>query len=91
MPRYDTNLLLLIEPLIDASLSSSHKAIVNQAIYLWNGSFGLATEVEYPPSILAVLRRLRLATDILTPGLLPDSDECIEVRNFSLDIEFGSN
>ncbi|MCJ1400312.1 hypothetical protein MMC11_003517 [Xylographa trunciseda] len=78
LPKFDTNLLLLLEPLIGASLSSRHKAVINQAIDLWNSTFGLATDVEYPPSIIVALGRLRPIVDILTPGLVNNIDECIE-------------
>ncbi|MCJ1431837.1 hypothetical protein MMC27_001192 [Xylographa pallens] len=85
LPKFDTNLLLLLEPLMDAGLSSRHKAIVNLAINLWNSTFGLATDLEYPPAIVVTVRRLSPATDILTPCLIISSDECIEYDSTPFD------
>ncbi|MCJ1393964.1 hypothetical protein MMC18_006841 [Xylographa bjoerkii] len=87
LPRFDTKLLLLLEPLINASLSSRHKGVVNRAIDLWNNTFGLATDLEYPPSIVVTLRRLRLVADILTSSLITNSGESIEVRTFSQKLD----
>ncbi|MCJ1281912.1 hypothetical protein MMC26_001235 [Xylographa opegraphella] len=76
LPKFDTNLLLLLAPLIDAGLSSRHKAVVNLTINLWNTTFGLTIDLEYPSVIAVTLRRLSRATEISAPCLFIDNDEC---------------
>jgi hypothetical protein len=57
-----------LEPLILAGLESKHRAIVNEAIRLWNATFADCTEhLEYTPKIKAALLRLRPVADLQLP------------------------
>lgn len=50
-----------------SSLSSKQRAVFNEAIQLWNRTFGAAKSLEYPTALLPVLLKLRTLTDISLP------------------------
>ena len=62
-----------------ASLRSRHKAILNNAILLWNLTFGRVEELEYPHALRPVLRRLRTLTEISLPNFA--EEDSTEVRH----------
>ena len=59
-----------------SSLGSRHRAIVNEAIGLWNRTFGTAKQLEYPDTLRMNLARLRSMTDIQLPTF-PEKDDVI--------------
>ena len=59
-----------------SSLGSRHGVIVNDAIGLWNRTFGTADQLEYPDSLRLNLARLRSMTDIQLPTF-PEQDDAI--------------
>ena len=62
--------------LITSSLGSRHRFIVNDAIGLWNSTFGTADQLEYPDSLCMNLARLRSMTDIQLPTF-PEKDDAV--------------
>lgn len=74
LPKKDSRLLLVLESLIVSSLKSRHKTIVNEAIQMWNRTFGALEYLEYPDSLRPVLLKLRTLTDLLLPAF-PDGDD----------------
>lgn len=85
IPKFDTSLLSLIDVIFSAGLSSRHRSILNRSIELWNSTFGFSADLRYPPSILPIVQRLRLVTEIQLPGLCVDESENSQKRRFSDD------
>ena len=67
------------DALVTSSLSSRHRSILNDAIALWNGTFGTAEHLEYPDDLRIALSRLSKVTDLQLPSF-PDEDDT-EVSN----------
>ena len=59
--------LILFQGLMSSSLRSRHRTIVNDAISLWNKTFGAVAELKYPDELLKTLARLREVTEIELP------------------------
>ena len=59
--------LILFQELVTSSLKSRHRAIVNDAISLWNKTFGTVVELDYPDELLKTLASLREVTEIDLP------------------------
>lgn len=78
LPRIDNRQLRLLESLIVSSLKSRQKAVVNEAIQMWNRTFGAAEFLEYSEALCPVLLKLRKFTDLFLPAF-PDGNDS-EVR-----------
>lgn len=62
-----------IQVLMTSSLGSRHRAIVSDAISLWNRTFGFADQLDYSHSLRMILARLRFISDIELPNF-PEVD-----------------
>lgn len=62
------------EAFVTASLSSRHRSILNDAIALWNATFGGAEHLEYPENLRKVLSRLSKVTEIQLPKFPYEAD-----------------
>lgn len=78
--QFDNTLLSALQPLLIASLSSRHQALMNRSVVMWNNTFGLAKGINYSRDLAKVLRRLSSLTDMLLPGNLEDESD-MEVRD----------
>ena len=65
-----------------SSLGSRHRVIVNDAIGLWNRTFGTANQLEYPDSLRMNLARLRSMTDIQLPTFPENDDSIVSFHRF---------
>lgn len=70
---YNNDSLRLLLVLMTSSLGSRHRVIVNDAISLWNRTFGTADQLRYPDTLRITLLRLRSMTDIELPTF-PEED-----------------
>lgn len=77
MPHNSTS-LRSFQVLMTSSLGSRHRVIVNDAIGLWNRTFGAANQLEYPDSLRVNLARLKSMTDVQLPTF-PETDDAILV------------
>ena len=75
MPHNSTA-LRSFQALITSSLGSRHRFIVNDAIGLWNSTFGTANQLDYPDTLRVNLARLRSMTDIQLPTF-PEKDDAV--------------
>lgn len=66
--KLEKKLLSLIEILVISSLRSRHKAILNDAVLLWNRAFGISPVLEYPDNLLPVLSKLKCLTYLQLPN-----------------------
>lgn len=78
LPHFSTSLLSALQGLMLAGLSSRHRAILNLSIGLWNHTFGLTTDIQYPETLHKPLLRLASITEIELHGL-PIEDGATEV------------
>ena len=78
LPKTDNALLVSIGDLVVSSLTSRHQTILNQAIKLWNCTFGNADFLEYRDDLHSALARLKFMTEMQLPNFLEDD---IEVSN----------
>ena len=69
LPKFDSSLLFLLNILLEAGLSSRHKAIVNLGIETWNDTFGLIEDLDYPENLRKILLRLSTIASLELPGL----------------------
>ena len=69
LPRFDSSLLSLLNVLLEAGLSSRHKAILNLGIETWNNTFGLAEDLSYPGALRKILLHLSTIACLELPGL----------------------
>lgn len=74
LPKTDSRLLLILESLIVSGLKSRQRTIVNEAIKMWNRTFGAVEYLEYPDTLRPVLLKLRKLTDLLLPAF-PDGND----------------
>lgn len=68
MSQIDSNVLFQLQILISAALCSKHKSIVTSAINLWNSTFGMLCDLEYPKEVAKALMRLRPVADLNLPN-----------------------
>ena len=68
-----------MQGIMTCSLRSRHRTIVNEAICLWNRSYGTAEGLEYPDALQGILARLRSIAVIELPSF-PDVGD-IDVRS----------
>lgn len=80
---YNNDSLRLLLVLMTSSLGSRHRVIVNDAISLWNRTFGTADRLEYPDTLRITLLRLRSMTDIELPTF-PDVNNADVSRETTL-------
>jgi len=76
--EYNTGLLAQIHPLFQHSLTHPTESLAQRAIDTWSATFGQFVWLEYPETLVPVLRRAsRLATGRIlpTPGLDQDDAE----------------
>ncbi|KAK4506333.1 hypothetical protein PRZ48_000063 [Zasmidium cellare] len=73
--QMDSALLEALEPLLIAGLASPSKEIVTETINFWNRSFGVQDVLEYPATLLPVLRARRAEADLQLPGLADDESD----------------
>jgi len=69
LPQFNSTLLSALQGLMLAGLSSRHRAILNLSIGLWNHTFGLTTDIQYPETLHKPLLRLASITEIELHGL----------------------
>jgi len=74
MHQIDSNVLFQLQSLISAALCSKHKSIVTSAINLWNRTFGMLCDLQYPEEVAKSLMRLRSVADLNLPNF-PDLPE----------------
>ena len=67
--------LQTIQPLLVAAISSPHKRVVNDAIELWNETFGMQQSLDCPEQLLGVLRLRAEHADIFLHGSAADVRE----------------
>ena len=72
-PVFDTRFLFSIQELVVAGLRSRHKAVVNEAIVMWNSTFGGEESLEYPENLRIILRKLSSMTELRLPSF-PELD-----------------
>lgn len=70
---FDTRFLFSIQELVVAGFRSRHKAVVNEAIVMWNSTFGGEGTLEYPEELRNILRKLRPITELRLPNF-PELD-----------------
>ena len=70
---FDTRYLFSIQVLIVAGFRSRHKPVVNEAIIMWNSTFGAEDTLEYPKDLKTILQKLRSLTELRLPNL-PESN-----------------
>ena len=63
-----------------SSLSSRHRSILNDAIVLWNGTFGTAETLEYSENLRKVLSRLNKVTELQLPTFPQEADSEVSSR-----------
>lgn len=56
-----------LETLLVAGFRSRSKVIVNSTITTWNNTFGAEDALEYPQTLVRVLRRLQPFADVKLP------------------------
>ncbi|KAL9102739.1 MAG: hypothetical protein Q9163_002136 [Psora crenata] len=74
VPESRSNFLATIDILVTASLRSRHKAILNEAVVMWNRAFGCAESLDYSKDLQRALLKLTTVTDIDLPGF-PEATE----------------
>lgn len=70
---FDTRFLYSIQELVVAGFRSRHKAVVNESVIMWNGTFGGQDTLEYPQDLGTILQKLRPMTELRLPNL-PELD-----------------
>ncbi|CAD6590030.1 MAG: hypothetical protein ASARMPRED_004531 [Alectoria sarmentosa] len=65
---FDTRFLFSIQDLVVAGFRSRHKTVVNQAIIMWNSTFGGEGTLEYPKDLRDTLQKLRSMTELRLPS-----------------------
>lgn len=63
------SLLRSLQVFIVSSLRSRHRVILNEAIAVWNETFGAAKDLEYPLELQKAVLKLQNVSDIVLPGL----------------------
>ena len=74
VPESGNDLLSEIGILVTASLRSRHKTILNDAVVMWNRTFGCVEALDYSEDLRRTLMKLKLMTDIDVPGF-SEADE----------------
>jgi len=82
VPDSSSQFLASIQTLVASSLRSRHKSILNDAISMWNHTFGCADTLEYPENLRKHLKKLKAGVDIELPGFVEDEGD--EVGNGSM-------
>lgn len=85
IPRKDSSLLFLLQPLLVAGFASPRRAVVNRTIVFWNECFGELGSLRYPSKLENVLRAARPHVELLLPSF-PETGpggELIELPAFS--------
>ena len=67
--------------LVAAGLKSRHRAILNDAVLMWNRIFGCAESLDYPDDLRNPLLKLKLVTDIDLPGFPDQTSEEVSAFN----------
>ena len=65
---FDTRFLFSIQDLVVAGFRSRHKTVVNEAIIMWNSTFGGEGTLEYPEDLRDTLQKLRSMTELRLPS-----------------------
>ena len=78
VPKSGNDLLSTVNILVTASLRSRHKAILNDAIAIWNRTFGSTENVDYSEDLRKALIKLKLMADTDVPGFSKAEEQ--EVR-----------
>lgn len=71
--------LAQLQPIITSAFMSRHQTIVNEALSLWNETFGLVEALEYPDALRLSLLRVKKVAEISLPGL--EDDLSAQVRH----------
>lgn len=87
LPTIDSQLLSILSILITSGLDGRHEAIMDESIMLWNSTFGLIENLEYPNTLQPILLKLGTVTRIYLPNI-PKNDSIEVCQRFSL---FGTN
>lgn len=85
VPRKDSTLIRLLEPLLIAGFAGPRRAVVNRTIVFWNESFGEQDTLKYPPQLEKVLRAARPYVELGLPNF-PETlanEEAINLPAFS--------
>lgn len=87
IPGIDSNALSKSETLLCAGLNSRHKSLVNSTIELWNTTYGMVCDLEYPSEVVKALVRLRSVADLNLPNF-PDipEDEVSLLINWNINL-----
>ncbi|TVY68796.1 Telomere length regulator protein rif1 [Lachnellula suecica] len=86
-----SKILADLESLVCSGLESKHKSIVNQAIRMWNSTFGLSKEaLVYPDRVQDALLRLRPIADLQLP-FFPSSLEAEEMSEHRQQVSFAES
>lgn len=67
LPRKDSSLLALLQPLVVAGFVSPRRALVNRTISFWNECFGDQDTLRYPSDLENVLRAARPHVELGLP------------------------
>ncbi|KAI9841331.1 MAG: hypothetical protein M1837_000764 [Sclerophora amabilis] len=87
LPSHDSGTLGDLEPIICSGLSSSRQSILNEAIAMWNSTFGAEEALEYPPKVQIVLQRLKPLVELR----LPTFPESRQDENLMPELHFSDS
>lgn len=88
LPRKDSAMLVVLEPLILAGFSSRRRKIVNIAIQTWNETFGKDPNLRYPAQLEQYLQKLRGLVDLELPNLpAPESESESQISFYDSESE----
>ncbi|KAL9127422.1 MAG: hypothetical protein Q9217_003691 [Psora testacea] len=82
VPDSGNELLSTIDTLVTASLRSRHSAILNDAVIVWNRTFGCAETLIYTEDLRRALIKLRAVTDIDLPSFSETDEQEAELSSF---------
>ena len=77
-------ILYRVDAVFAASLGSRQRSIANDAISLWNETFGALESVEYSDVLTRSLKRVSSLTDLSAPGLTAMKDSEVSFEACSL-------
>ncbi|KAF9439065.1 hypothetical protein BGZ76_000547 [Entomortierella beljakovae] len=84
MEVFDSEILLLLTPMLFAGLNSHYKSIVNSTLEFWNKTFGLSKKgLDYPDEIVSIMQQLKLVAIISLPGWSIEDSSQTEVPQFA--------
>ncbi|KAF2468541.1 uncharacterized protein BDR25DRAFT_344263 [Lindgomyces ingoldianus] len=82
LPRKDSSMLVVLEPLVTAGFSSRRLSIVNISITTWNATFGKEESLRYPSRLENILRRFHSTVNISLPSLSLKDEDVHETPSF---------